>query len=376
MKLEVKCFSVPKIGNPVSENDDRYMVVQNQENEFKCAVSDGATARSWSGKFADELAKSYCQTDWTTSEQILQAADGAGTLWTQYAKENIDPEAFWADHVLQEGAAAAIVGLTLKVANSGGIWSACAVGDSCLFQLGANDANVLVPKMQANSFSSNPKLFTSIQEENNSLTDSIERNEGVFKSGDTFVLASDAISCFILKSMEQGKFELVKKLLAVESNEQFASIVQELSELDGADGSGAILKNDDQTLVNVHVVELGVSAAETAKPFNSKTTEVESIKELKPELKLNQKVRKEFAKLAPLFIFVAIVCFVFGAICGALLTVTILPPPLPKNSPFIPKKQDAPSKKSDESSSDHNLKKKLKNRTKFKSSTEQMQDGQ
>lgn len=291
MQIEFRHFSIPKDGNSAEENEDSFYPVKSPDgetNEFKCAVADGAGTCSWSNIWAQQLTKSYCREEWSSPEQILDLAKHLGARWRAYAEKNLNPNVFWAPHVLSQGAAAALVGLTIRQCNGSNEleWTALAIGDSCLFHLnippsrivpggqlvgGRSPLNcsypsiILPPNMEVEDFSHNPYILSTHVEQNMALSNRIYKTDPVrLKENDTFLLASDALSCCISRCNRDERHDLIEKLISVNSEDEFRNVIKALK-AEPQPSCEPYLKNDDQTMMLVRVTKVATPFRRTTR---------------------------------------------------------------------------------------------------------------
>ncbi len=123
-----------------------------------------------------------------------------------------------------------------------GCWSAVALGDSCLFQFtkeNCSDYKLVksFPLENSDKFTSLTIGFFSLSDKNSNQP---EYYEGNYSLGDIFILATDALSEWILKEIEVGNDEW-RKLFAIETDHDFRCLLDRLRQ------EGKI-KDDDTTL--------------------------------------------------------------------------------------------------------------------------------
>src|SRR4051794_1946930 len=116
---------LPKDGNAQEEYEDAAYPLSfsgtDREQEFRCAVADGATETSFSGLWANLLVRGY------VDEEPLEESR---KKWQEAIPTANQP--WYVEEKAQAGAYSALVGLSVQ---ANGTWSSAAVGDSCLIQI-------------------------------------------------------------------------------------------------------------------------------------------------------------------------------------------------------------------------------------------------
>lgn len=252
-KLIIKwfCASLPKKGNHETENEDKYTPVLNngayfQVNEFKCAISDGATESSFSKIWANHLVNEYILSNYQENQIFISKAK------RKWRDDILSIEHTWASNEkLKKGSFATFTGLHLLTGNRdkifplGGVWKAGAVGDSCLFHFRGETVLNLFPLDNSNSFSNHPHLIGT--ETNNGFE--FQTFSGSWKSGDDFFLMTDAISEWSMKNIQLGKniSGIIKDKLSRKTRTAF------FSEWIKTLRSQREIKNDDTTVIWIKV---------------------------------------------------------------------------------------------------------------------------
>jgi hypothetical protein len=153
------------------------------------------------------------------------------------------PLPWYASQKAENGAFAALVGLTLKEGKSRQ-WQAVAVGDCCLFHVREGGVLKAFPLASQADFNNRPVLIGSNKSRNGGVLSQLRAEEGSWQRGDSFLLMSDAIAAFFMgRACESG--EPVGDVLDfLDSDDAFREWIGELR----ASGS---LKNDDVSLLRV-----------------------------------------------------------------------------------------------------------------------------
>jgi hypothetical protein len=249
MHVLAQAFWLPKLGNSQSEYEDAFWPghpVDRTLREFACAIGDGATETSFSGLWSEYLVRAYCKGQLSKSK-LRKALPRLQDRWLG-AVSGV-PLPWYAEEKLRSGAFAAIVGLTLRESRGCDVlWTATAVGDSCVFQIRGDAVVTAFPLEQPEQFSNRPILLSSNPTYNDSLDHIAVRTTGVAEEGDSFFLMTDALACWFLASVRLGErpWEFIRDLGTSDDVAGFANWVAELRRT----GS---LRNDDVTLLRVEI---------------------------------------------------------------------------------------------------------------------------
>lgn len=244
MKLSYRVFWLPKSGLSTDEYEDAFApseAADTDVNEFRCAVSDGATETSFSGLWAKLLCQAYVEQNFdliALQDKWLKSVSGKDLPW--YAEEK-----------LESGAFATIVGLDIREDKKGLSWSARALGDSCLFHI--RDGKILqaLPLKNWQDFDYTPILISTRQASNKGVLEKQDHEIGSCKMGDTFYLMTDAISKWLLRrTSDMG--DAISLLEAIETCEQFEQLVNEQRQARDEQGR-PMMPNDDVTWTRINL---------------------------------------------------------------------------------------------------------------------------
>jgi len=251
MHVSAEAFWAEKAGNSRAEYEDAFCphgrLVAKRGASFRFAVADGATDACFSGIWAEELVRAYC-------EGLLEPKDLARALtplqqrWLQQVRGR-GSLPWYVEQKIEDGAFATLLGLTLESSSESaveGTWRAIAVGDSCLFQLRDRDVIVKLPLSDAASFTNSPALLSSRPDRNEPALRGLRTDQGEWKPGDAFYLMTDALACWLLQQL-QGRRVPWKRLEGFDKrSKRFRPWI---------DGKRAkkLMRNDDVTLVRVDI---------------------------------------------------------------------------------------------------------------------------
>ena len=263
MRVRARAFWAPKAGNSAEEYEDAfwweygriatrpYPPGDDGRDTFRCAVADGATETSFSGLWADLLARGFCKGR-LDPDALAAGLPRLQRVWRRLVGSR--PLPWYAEEKARSGAFAAVAGLTLLPTTAGvgeelpgGRWQALALGDSCLFQV-RDDAFVAFPVAHSTEFGNRPALLSSNPAANAGLADRLPCAAGDWLPGDRFYLMTDALACWFLQATEADErpCDVLRELAATGGSAGFAGWVDALR-------AGGGLRNDDVTLVMVEV---------------------------------------------------------------------------------------------------------------------------
>jgi hypothetical protein len=249
-------YSIPKAGNKDTENEDAVFpavgIGQNGHNELATfIVADGATQTSFSGLWANYLTK-YCSQAKLSEYNFQQAVGKAQEEWQQSLQ---GAELPW--HAVEKfrlGAFSALAWLEIQYFPVhpvyGFTWRALAVGDCCLFIARNQEIYLSLPLQDPGDFKNTPILIPSKSERMESIKGKIQTSRGSLIMGDQLILASDAISSWIMRRSQTDRLEFLKMIRSIKNAKNESGFSYWIN---GLRKSGE-LKNDDTSLI---LIELG-----------------------------------------------------------------------------------------------------------------------
>jgi len=244
MKLSYRVYWLPKAGLSADEYEDAFapeQVAEGDLQEFRCAVSDGATETSFSGQWARILCKAYNEKNFDLAQ--LQA---------DWLKEVSGKDLPWyAEQKMESGAYASICGLSLHDEAGALSWTVRAFGDSCLFQIRDGKIIKALPIDKWEAFDYTPLLISTSQPANKGILEKQHHELGTCQKGDIFYLMTDAISKWLLRRESESQSGL-KSIEQVSDAEGFQKLVDtERHERD--DKGRPFMPNDDVTWIRVQL---------------------------------------------------------------------------------------------------------------------------
>lgn len=248
MKLTVNKFVTHKKGETWSDCQD---AAEFNEDRVRYAVADGATRSFFPKMWADLLVKNFCEE--TTLSLEKQNWKGWITLlqqkWLEQAISTVqETKRFISIDRLSRSESAASTFVGLEIDRTKAEWKAMIIGDSCLFHIEGGELKEIYLVKKSEDFTNRPAIFASFAKD--SLYEPTFRN-GQVKTGDIFILATDALAKWIIQHEDVGKFkDALKRLIKIgaDHENQFNDFVEEARETDGIR-----LVNDDVGLLLIFV---------------------------------------------------------------------------------------------------------------------------
>ncbi|MCL4342850.1 MAG: hypothetical protein M1267_03225 [Candidatus Thermoplasmatota archaeon] len=231
----VRYLSVPKVGNRPNENEDSFAF---SEDRGIFAVSDGASDSSFAGQWARALTATFSEIGGVhESGDFITLVKRSREIWKKSVDWGSLP--WFVKNKVTGGAYATFLGV--HVNTSLYEFTVTFVGDSCLFHLDESGYTVY-PNMKPEDFKFNPKLiwsgygYPSLEKVSPIKTEaSIARRK--WKNGDSFILATDAMSKWLLEDDPMEKIASV-----IEGFDTFGEKVDQLRK-------EKIMRNDDVTVM-------------------------------------------------------------------------------------------------------------------------------
>jgi hypothetical protein len=255
--ITVSTVYLQKHGNTAEEYEDAFYPRGHVDTEawyFRAAIADGATETSFAREWANDLATGFCRRRFDP-HRLADTLGWAQRRWK--ARVASLPLAWYAQEKAGMGAFSTLVGLTILEASRrrsqyapdgvhDGRWTAVAVGDSCLIQVRDGAAIAMLPLTSSAEFSSRPALISSLVSANRDLDGITSHAQGEWRSGDRFLLLTDAIAHWLLNSLENGQRGLAELESATATQEIFSSWVAALR-------TSHQMRNDDTTVMTVRI---------------------------------------------------------------------------------------------------------------------------
>lgn len=221
MRGHLSSFRVPKHGSSVEECEDAIGIGPAplcdggfDRRYLRVAVADGASEAVLAGRWANELVQKFALAP--SSADLGATLDRAIDGWTASVATYIEeresaetPIQWYEEPGLDRGAYATVVALRLvdPSTNDGleGAFDAWALGDACLFQVRDDVLIASFPLDDAGAFDSSPQLVPSKPAATAVVRDHILHATGTWRSGDLFLMATDALSHWFLTEVSHDR---------------------------------------------------------------------------------------------------------------------------------------------------------------------------
>ncbi len=253
MSNEVVCFSIPKIDEAEKDIQDTFCISSSRAFSL-AAIADGAASSLYPRKWADIVVQAFCCQPEISIEHISKSSqDWLRPLqenWRQYYLSKVSGSRkrnWWeAGSETKDHGYATFVGLRIQHPTSAGErkWEAVAVGDSCLFKIDRKNSKLKTfPLEKSSDFKSVAKCVHSLPEYSSFSPSFIK---GLYKEGDIFLLATDALAQWIFKDSSRNG-DRWKQIIELTTPEDFVSFINHLRQ-------DNLIKNDDTTLARIKIV--------------------------------------------------------------------------------------------------------------------------
>jgi Protein phosphatase 2C len=225
--------SVQKWGRSATENEDSFAF---DPGAGRFAVADGASTSARSEVWSRLLVECFVRE--REDPMVPEALNRLRSRWHGLVTAKADLP-WYARAKLVQGAHSTFLSLLLDTAND--CFHAVAVGDSCYFHIRGNRIMSVGPVEGADDFDRFPVLVGSRPESSLSGT----RYTGLYRAGDIFVLATDAMAKFVMTvAGRHGRIPPVTDIIG--SPPQFVRAILRWR-------ARRLLDNDDTTMCVVRV---------------------------------------------------------------------------------------------------------------------------
>jgi hypothetical protein len=204
MKLCIRRQWLQMRGRLRTECEDACAVSEDigQHRDFaRIAIADGTSSSIFAGRWARKLVDAYCRVEthdaaWPEAEVRAAAQEWAREAWGQNLAWPLQEK-------LGQGAFATFLGMQFRKSDTGRVvWSAVAMGDSCLFVIKPDAPFSAWPVAHSTSFNQHPFAISTDPARNR--LEQLLTLEGVAVTGDRFLLMTDAAAQWFLREHEGG----------------------------------------------------------------------------------------------------------------------------------------------------------------------------
>jgi hypothetical protein len=187
----------PKRGHSDSEYEDAHAA---DTQTGRLAIADGAAESSFAALWARLLVDGFVEAPDHPSRSWAKELPRLRQTFTSRVANYRLP--WFAQDKLAEGTHAAFLGVEVGCNGwfRGPRWEAVAVGDSCLFLVRGRTLVRVFPVGRSTAFTNHPDLISTLP--TNRII--LQRAHGSWREGDLFLLATDALAQWILRSVETG----------------------------------------------------------------------------------------------------------------------------------------------------------------------------
>jgi hypothetical protein len=236
--LKWQAFHLSKAGNAAADYEDAFAA---DPASGRFAVADGASEASFAALWARLLTEGFIN----ASGKPWRDLDWLAPLRQRWVREvGAMPLPWYAEAKRDAGAFATFLGLVFRPAwkEQAPFWRALAVGDSCLFRTRLDRLLKAFPVTHSDAFGNQPRLLRSRA---SGVEPECEQTSGRWRSGDRFLLTTDALAQWFLRRIEEGEkpcAEVAHLLAESDPQAAFPGWVEERRK-------SGILRNDDVTLL-------------------------------------------------------------------------------------------------------------------------------
>jgi hypothetical protein len=252
MTIRVQGFQAPKTGSSPEECQDAVGWDEiNAVYAVADGVSDSAFQRIWARLLVDSFVVKARSLENFSQDWLASWLETEQKEWHSQVNWETIP---WHGRLKaqQTGGEATFLGIRLLPAK--GAWTGVAIGDCNLFRFDSDHVFIeSVPIKQSADFSNATQAFSSIRNYRDTTFSQVKFIQGNYKPGDTLVLATDAMACWMLKMLEE-RLDPLKEIPA--SNE--ASVFDQWVSVQRNHGK---IKNDDTSLLLIQAKPVKSSVA-------------------------------------------------------------------------------------------------------------------
>lgn len=252
MSFEIQAFQTSKAGSKPEECEDA-LSFDPQGSLF--AIADGATDSAFQRLWAGLLVKGFINhpPDFSSSKPSSIRDWFGGWLKNQQDlwNNNIQWDTLsWSGHnkAKMTGGLATFLGIYFFPNKL--VWKGIAFGDCNLFQFRTyqliRDIWDWKPLVYSEQFGSNPVALSSISPKPELMLTHMDEIIGDYAKGDIFFLATDALSAWLLKEIENNNSSPCDELLRLKTSEEFETFINELRK-------DKKIKNDDTSLIIIEI---------------------------------------------------------------------------------------------------------------------------
>lgn len=268
IKLKTKSFITHKKSETLDDCQDAWGAIcslNQEQNIERYAVADGATQSFYPKQWAELLVTNFCEKIKATlaPENLEKWVCPSQKEWHERVEKRVkEQNKYYLTNRFnrEESAVSTFIGLEIDKSNEE--WKALIIGDSCLFHRSDTGFKSYLIENSID-FTNRPDALASFPKDN-PIGSPPEFIADKAKSGDTFILATDALAKWIVQHKEAGKLaEVLTQLNGLETDEQFYQFVNEARQ-----DVEITLNNDDITLMLISVETMPQQKDTEAEPLS------------------------------------------------------------------------------------------------------------
>ena len=238
-RFEYQFLTIQKLGNSENENEDAgypdgNLIINDQT--LSCAIADGATqtifSRLWARLLVQTIQDFYPTKNLDKLQRII---NDASFKWQQEVKtKNL---AWYQEEKVLLGASSTLTWLRITPKEC----RVFAIGDSNIFIFRNGGYKFTLPIKESIAFSNRPYLISSINKNNEVLNKYSRFRCWDWENGDEIIIATDALSCYLMKQLEDN-YDLLEQIEKICGD--FSSEISKLR-------IEKKLKNDDTSIIHI-----------------------------------------------------------------------------------------------------------------------------
>ncbi|MDH4129944.1 MAG: protein phosphatase 2C family protein [Spirochaetota bacterium] len=240
--METLSFEAPKAGIEDFRNEDSFKIRQIANDLMLVLVSDGASTGVFSKEWSDHITNNF-DSAWLSSAEDFEF--GIKTIRETFKPDITRQTAL--RKFLMQGSYATLLSVLIKKNKS---WfksnvdlTMYAIGDVCIFIFSDNgELEFTFPYLSVEDFNNVPDLIRSSNNLQEKTPYKIFQNTYTTSLDSLIVVASDALSEYLFKTLTEGTiFDTIKEIAKCENNEQFKRLMNYYRD-------NCKMKNDDVTI--------------------------------------------------------------------------------------------------------------------------------
>ncbi len=245
IKCSYKYVSIPKYGNSDKENEDSLSFSKRIGGTLlKFAISDGATESLYSKEWSAILVEHYTKRHFDLAN-FPNIIGEMAEKW-QSSIKSPDELPWYLQEKLGKGAFATFLGITIDLREQ--TFESIAVGDCVLFHFRNDKLIYSFPVESSDQFNNTPLLISTNSKYQIDFQKLTKYSKGDIVSGDLLILATDALSAWIFKRLDDSirlLIDLKNFLSHKKRNKKIDWVYNKINNRE--------IKNDDITIILINI---------------------------------------------------------------------------------------------------------------------------